>query len=760
MGKKYLICLLLLVATLITFWQMHNHEFVHLDDHGHISENRHLRAGLTPESIAWAFSFTDVAYWHPVTWLSHMLDYQLYGLNPSGYHLTNLLWHTLSVLLLFLVLNRMTGSAWRSGFVASLFALHPLNVESVAWAVQRKNVLSTFFWMLSLWTYVHYAERNTIGRYLLVLLAFALGLMAKPMLVTLPFVLLLLDYWPLDRLQLVHSHRQNEPPSNGYFEPGRKRSLAFRLVLEKVPFFALATIAIYLTFRSNQALGSVVITGSAPLSLRIGNGLVSYMAYMGKMIWPCNLAIFYPPPETISWWQVAGSGLFLILVSLVAIRSMGTRPYLATGWFWYLGTLVPVIGIVQVGLWPAMADRFAYVPLIGLFIMIAWGVPDLLAKWRYRQAIIAVATGLLLATLIIVTRAQLQHWKNSVTLFQHTLKVTSKNTIVHNNLGTALFERGKMQEAIFHYNKAMELNPNSPKIHSNLGNALAEQGKNREAIYHHNKAMELDPNSPKIRGNLGVALARQGRLDEAIIQFEKALGLKPDYAEAHNNLANTLARQGRVQEAISHYSEAVRIEPDYAEAHLNLANTLALQGNLDDAIFHYSRALEIRDDYPEAHDKLGAALAEQGRVPEAIVHYLAALRTAPDSAQTHNNLGDAFFSIGQLNEAISHYLTALKLDPNFGKAHNNLGNALARKGKLDEAIVHYSRALEVRANYAEAHNNLGAALAQQGKMDEAIAQFEKALWLKPDYAQARKNLELALQMVDKITEATITGAHP
>jgi Flp pilus assembly protein TadD len=740
MGKKYLIYLVLITVTLAVFWQVATHEFVNIDDQYYVVNNPHVQEGITSESVVWASTSYFAGVWMPLSWLSFMLDFELYGLNPGGYHVTNLFLHLANILLLFLVLKKATGEVWQSGFVAALFALHPLHVESVAWIAERKDVLSTFFWMLTMWAYLLYVKRPGFARYLLIVITFALGLMAKPMLVTLPFVLLLLDYWPLERL-----------------ESGRS---LLRLVLEKTLLFVLSAISCLVTIMVQRKGGALAPFDDFPLSTTIPNALVSYVSYLGKMIWPQKLAVFYPHPgSSLPMWQAAGAGLLLVCISVVALWSAKRWSYLAMGWLWYLGTLVPVIGLVQTG-GHSMADRFTYIPLIGLFIMVAWGVPDLLAKWRYRQAIIAVATGLLLATLIIVTRAQLQHWKNSVTLFQHTLKVTSKNTIAHNNLGTALLEQGKMQEAIFHYNKAMELKPNSPKIHSNLGNALAEQGKIREAIFYHNKAMELDPNSPRIRGNLGVALARQGRLDEAIIQFEKALGLKPDYAEAHNNLGNTLVRQGRVQEAISHYSEAVRIEPDYAGAHYNLGNTLTLQGNFDDAIFHYSRALEIRDDYPEAHDKLGAALAEQGRIPEAIVHYQAALRTAPDSAQTHNNLGVAYFSMGQLNKAISHYLTAIELDPTFGKAHNNLGNALARQGKLDEAIVHYYRALEVRANYPEAHNNLGAALAQQGKMDEAIAQFEKALRLKPDYAQARKNLELALQMVDNTTEATITGANP
>jgi Flp pilus assembly protein TadD len=603
-----LMCLLLSLLTLAVYWQAANFEFVNLDDPLYITENHHVQTGLTGKGLVWAFSFTDIAYWHPMTWLSLMLDYEIYGLSPKGYHLTNLLLHILSALFLFLALNRMTGSLWQSGFVASLFALHPLNVESVAWAVERKNVLSSLFWMLTLWSYARYVERSTIGRYLLVLIVFALGLMSKPTLVTLPFVLLLLDYWPLNRLQLLSSAGHLDQPSTSPAKPHSGKSLAFRLVREKLPFFAVSAMAIVLTVLSNQYLGSLVTTDSAPLSLRIGNGLISYMSYVGKMIWPSNLAIYYPPPETISWWQLAVAVLFLMIVSLVVSRTLKTRPYLAVGWLWYLGTLVPTIGLVRAGLWPAMADRFAYVPLIGLFVMIAWGVPELLAKYRYRRIVLATSTTILLVTLTMVTKLQVRYWQNSFTLFQQAVKVTANNYVAHDSLGNALAQKGMLEQAIAHYQEALKINPNLVNTHNNLGVALLKRGEINRAIAHYNKALRLKSDSAETHNNLGVALFNLGQLDKAIGHYLTAIKLDPNFSKAHNNLGNALARKGKLDEAISQYSRALELKTDYSEAHNNLGVALAQQGKMDEAIVQFNQALRLKPDYAQARANLGYAL--------------------------------------------------------------------------------------------------------------------------------------------------------
>lgn len=446
-----------------------------------------------------------------------MLDYELYGLNSRGYHLSNLLFHILSALLLFAALKRMTGAHWQSAFVAALFALHPLNVESVAWVVERKNVLSAFFWMLTLWTYTRYAQRSQVSRYLLILIPFAMGLMAKPMLVTLPFVMILLDYWPFERLQL-----------NSFSTLWGEKSWVRGVLWEKVPLLALSAISIYLSSLSVQRFGVVVSTESAPMSLRIANALVSYAGYIGKMIWPYNLAVFYPPPDIVPIWQAVLAALFLAFVSILVIRAARQRPYLAVGWLWYVGTLVPVIGLVRAGLWPAMADRFAYVPLIGLFVMIAWGVPDLTAKWRYQKLALSTSAGVIFLAFAICTWFQVGHWQNSIALFRYTLNVTADNYVAHNYLGLALAEEERSEEAISHYSEAVRIKPNFAEARINLGKGYFGQGDVDGAIAELKRAILLAPRSPEAHYNLGIAYGSKGLYNKAFqeIRMSKALSSK------------------------------------------------------------------------------------------------------------------------------------------------------------------------------------------------------------------------------------------
>jgi len=604
--------LLLSLAVIATFWQVRNHAFIHLDDGEYITDNIHVHTGLSWDNITWAFTSTHAANWHPLTWLSHMLDCELFGLNPKGHHLNSVLFHLLNSLLLFLLLKRMTGTLWRSGFVAALFALHPLHVESVAWVAERKDVLSTFFLFLTLLSYIWYVERPGFYRYLFIILFFTLGLMAKPMLVTLPFALLLLDYWPLERIQLGQSGISHAAQSHPSIITKNLRAQAFSLLLEKTPFFVLAAVSSLVTFlvqRSGGAVGGLEIY---PFNIRIANALLSYLLYIIKMIWPQNLAVFYPHPgQSLPMWQAAGAGLLLLVISIAFIRAGRRYPYLPVGWLWYVGTLVPVIGLVQVGA-QAMADRYTYVPLIGLFIMIAWGVPDLLGGWRYGKPALALAATSLLSALIVCSSLQVSHWENSLTLFDHSLRATSKNSQIHNNLGNVLTQKGKLQEAIAHYTEALEISPNYAEAHINLGVVLAEQGRLEEAIKHYSVALQLKPNSSELHNNLGVALFRLGDIPGAISSYFAAVKLKPDYAEAHNNLGNALAQLEKLVEAEVHYSKALKIRADYPEAHNNLGVALARQGRLNEAIAHFSEAVRLAPDYMQARANLQFALQEAG----------------------------------------------------------------------------------------------------------------------------------------------------
>ena len=599
-----LVYLVLIFVTLVVFHQLPSHDFINLDDDILVYENPHVHAGLNKEGIAWAFTTFEAYNYHPLTWLSHMLDYQLFGLRPGLHHLTNLLFHLMNTALLLLVLRRMTGTLWRSGFVAALFALHPLHVESVAWVAERKDLLSAFFWLLTMWAYARYAERPGLKRYLPVLLFFGLGLLAKPMVVTLPFVLLLLDFWPLGRMQFHQVGNDSRP-----LEP---KVPVFRLVWEKIPLFALAAISIVVTFAAQQKGGALKSLEAFPLTTRIANALISYVGYIGKMIWPHNLAVYYPYSGSVPVWQAAGAGLALICLTVLLMGAARKRPYLAVGWLWYLGTLVPVIGLVQVGS-QAMADRYTYLPLVGLFIAIAWGVPSLFAGWHHRQSILAISATILLSGFTVCTWLQLRHWQNSITLFQHTVHVTTNNHFAHNNLGVALAHNGRLDEAMSQYSEALRLKSDASEVHNNLANVLAARG----------------------------------QVDEAIVHYLKALRLEPDYDKAHNNLGNALAGEGKVEEAINHYSEAIRINPDYAGAHYNLGNALAAQGSVDEAIKHYFEALRIWPDWAGAHNNLGFALEKRGRLEEAISHYKKALRIKPDYAKAKGNLERALRLTGR-----------------------------------------------------------------------------------------------------------------
>ena len=586
-----LVCLFLVIATLAVYWQVQNFEFVNLDDHSYILRNQYVRPGLTFEGINWAFSFPGFDYWHPLTWLSHMLDCHLYGLRPGKHHQISLILHIVNSMLMFMVFKRMTGAVWKSAFVAAMFALHPLNVESVAWLAERKNVLSTFFWMLTMLTYIYYSKRPSFYRYLLIFFVFALGLMAKPMLATLPFVLLLLDYWPLGRYKMVQSDGNHETRKT--IKPGFQWPLILRLVLEKIPLLALSVVSIFLSSLAVQRLGIVVSTALVPMKLRVYNALVSYVSYIKKMIWPHNLAVYYPYPQTLPLWQVAGAGLLLVCISFIVFRAVKSKPYLAVGWLWYIGTLVPVIGLVQAGLWPAIADRFVYVPLIGLFIVIAWGVPDLVARWRSREIKLATLSAALISILMTTTFLQAGYWTNSIMLFEHALDVTDNNYIAHHKLGEALEAEGKTDAAIRHYSETLRIRPDFVSTHLILGVALRGQGKFNKAIDHFSKVLRLKPDYAEAHKELGIALEGQGNFVEAIRHYLKALEIKPDYAKAHNKLGIILARQGRDKEAIYHFYEALRISSSYSDAYFNLGKVFANQGKIEDAIFHYRKALQF-----------------------------------------------------------------------------------------------------------------------------------------------------------------------
>jgi len=576
-----IICLLLASATFLVYWEISGHQFINVDDNIYVTNSPYVQSGLTRESIRWAFTTTTAEFWHPLTWLSYMLDTELFGVNPGGYLFTNLLLHVINSLLLFLLLKWMTGALWQSAFVAALFALHPLHVESVAWVAERKDVLSALFWILSIGCYAYYVKRPGYKRYLAVCLLFALGLMVKSMLVTMPFVLLLMDVWPLARLQPSSTLR-----SSVYS--------FFRLVREKIPLFALSAAAGAITLFAQKSGGGLGDLNSYPLIERIANAFVSYGVYIGKMFWPQNLAVFYPYPENLSGWQVAGSLFALVVISALAIRWSRRYPFFLTGWLWYLGTLLPVIGLIKIGDF-AMADRYTYIPLIGLFIVIAWGLPEIISKLPYKKLVLSVAAVLALTGLATSTLSQVRYWSNSVTLFEHALQITENNFFAHFGMGHALANQGKFNQAIGHFSAAVRIKPEKATLHSDLGRALASQNKLKEARHRFSIALNIKPDKADTHYYLGNVLVIQSNLKPAIFHFAEALRLAPIFKKkqgadqrAQNHIVNgemTFSKKEQFLDAsITQYEKAIALQPDRLRIVRNLALAYAEKEEYEKAL--------------------------------------------------------------------------------------------------------------------------------------------------------------------------------
>jgi len=601
--SEIIISLLLIMMTLAVYQQVRNHGFINYDDDDYVTLNPFVRDGFTWRGVSWAFKSKLHGHWHPVTWLSHMTDTEVFGPNPAGHHLTSVFLHIANTLLLFLILKRMTGALLQSAFVAALLAIHPLHVEPVAWVAGRKDVLCAFFWMLAMWSYARYAEHPGLGRYLVVLVAFMLSLMAKSTVVTLPFVLLLLDYWPLGRFQLGEAGREKSKPKLGSLRSIYQGPLFRRLIGEKALLFAIAGVVVvlivfsrdvYFDTRQAREYGDALPQVQARLAAVEKHPFQFVLSYVDggrKAIWPNDLAIPYTMADKAPFWQVGGGALLLLGVSFLVFWKGRRYPYLPVGWLWYLGTLVPVIRVVPFGPF-VMADRYAYLPNIGLYIMVAWGIPDLLARWRYRRLILGISACVLLFSLSVCSWFQVRHWKNSETLFGRTIGITPNNWLALNNLGAALEEQGRIAEAVTHYSEAARARPMAARL----------------------------------QNNLGAALVKQGRVEEALECFLKAVQLNPNYADGHNNLGVVYFEQGRINDAVFHFSEAQRIDPRNVEAHKNMGLALVRQGKFDEAIRHFYEALKIRPDYAAVHNNLGAALAKQGRIEEATKHFSEAVR--------------------------------------------------------------------------------------------------------------------------------------
>jgi protein O-mannosyl-transferase len=735
----WLLTSLLVLVTIAVYWPAMRCDFINFDDPAYVTVNPHVQAGLNWEGVKWAFCNTEqAAYWAPLTWLSHMLDCQLFGLNPWGHHLTNVLLHSLNAALVFVLLQRLTGVIWRSLLVAVLFAFHPLHVESVAWVSERKDVLSTFFVLLTLIFYTRYAQRRSSveGRalrvkesapsadqkqpstldlrpstnlaldlrhstldYCAALLFFALGLMSKPMLVTWPFVMLLLDYWPLQR-----SSELKDSPRPSILKPQLST-----LLWEKIPFFALAVVASCVTFVVQKQGGAVMSLESLPLGARVGNALVSYCRYLGKLVWPTDLAVFYPHPGHWPLAWILSAGLLLVVISVLFFAERRRYPFLLMGWLWFCGTLVPVIQLVQSG-GQAMADRFAYIPSLGVLILAIWGVEEVTRHWRHRVIALSVAGSMAIVLCLVLTRQQLGYWQDSETLFRYALAVTKNNYLAHNNLGDALERKGQTNEAVSQYREAIRLKPAYVDSHYNLGNLLL----------------------------------KQGQTDEAISQFQEVIRLKPADVSADvdtfYNLGSAFYKKGQMDEASKQLQEVIHLKPDYAEAHYSLGMIFSLKGLMDEAIKQFQEVIRLKPDYAEAHNWLAVAFDRESRTDEAINQYQEYIRLKPDDADAHYNLGNAFVRKGLMDEAIKQFQEVIRLKPDYVEAYDNLGMALVASGRLDEAVQNYRQAIQADPKRPETFYFLGLTLSQLGRTREVVDSYQAALKLNPDLAAALNNL--------------------
>jgi tetratricopeptide (TPR) repeat protein len=607
----FVVCLVLAAITFVVFGQTITHEFVAYDDPQYVFGNRMVQQGLTMKGFLWALTYGEIGHWHPLTWLTHMADCQVYGTWPGGHHLTNVLLHAGAVVLLFLALREMTGSLWRSASVAAVFAVHPLRAESVAWVAERKDVLSGVFFMLTLWAYARYARQPAGRRYAAVVAAYALGLLSKNMLVTLPFVLLLLDWWPLHR------------------------GLGWGLVKEKIPLFLLSAASCWATFLVPEKTFDPY---GVPLLGRIANAVVSYGIYLRQTVYPAGLAIPYlNPPNGLPAWKVALAFLLLAAISMGVVQCRKSRPYLLVGWLWYLGMLVPAIGLIPISYY-AHADRYTYLPSIGLALALTWAAADWSAGWKHREETLGVGMAVLLAALMICGWKQTACWRDGTALWKHALACGLDNEVVHDGLGNALLKDDQVDQAIAQYQLALRINPRFELPHFKLGSALLLKGRVDEAIAQFRQTLRTYPNRGEVHTALGIALLRKGKAEEAAGQFRTALQCDAGDVVAHCKLGDILLQQGRVNDAIAQYQQALQADPGDAKVHYNLANILLEHGRVDEAITHYQRALQINPAYAQAHANLGSALLQEGKADEAIAQYRRALQIDPNCAQARANL--------------------------------------------------------------------------------------------------------------------------
>ena len=699
--QQTFIYLFLIAVILAVYWQVLSFEFVSFDDTTYITSNNVVKQGITVDGIRWAFAGVHVSNWHPLTWISHMMDVDLFGMNPGMHHLTNVLFHILNSILLLIVLNKMTGALWKSSAVAVLFALHPLHVESVAWIAERKDVLSTFFWMLTMLGYIWYIQRRTVQRYLVVILSLILGLLSKPMLVTLPFVLLLMDYWPLNRLKIIQKVDTRSNPHKGIVRSCGWWSEYSTLILEKIPLILCALISSGVTFYAQLNGESVLSLEKINLVVRIANAIISYVVYLEKMIWPINLAVFYPYPDIINPLVALLCALFLLIITTLILFAAKNLPYLALGWFWYLVTLLPVIGIVQVGE-QQLADRYTYISLIGIFIIVVWGLADILTQWRYGKVVLGVLSASVFALLITTTWVQIGTWKNSEILFRHALAVTKNNYVAHDSLGLAISTRGDFEGAISQYRQAIKIKPNYLLACNSIGFALFDEKKYTEAFK----------------------------------QFQECLKIDPESSIAYLGLGDTMLATSNFTEAIRSYTEALRIDPNHTETYSKLGLAYLKKGNVQDSIKYCHKALMIKHDDAIATKVLEVANIAQLRIEGSIFELNKSLQTQPENPEIRYKLGDIYQQQGEYDKAISQLQKAISINPMFFQAMYKLVFIYSELQDYTNSLSMLHKMMLLQPGNPDIYYNIACIYAKQNKVSDSIS------WLKQSIEKGFHNWEL------------------
>lgn len=748
----------LVVATMLVYAQIGTHDYISYDDSSYVYGNAHVVEGLSIEGLRWALTSTEEANWHPLTWLSHMLDCDLWGVGAPGmHHLTNLIFHIFNSLLMFFVLRRMTGAFWPSLFVAAGFALHPQHVESVAWLAERKDVLSQFFWMLCIGSYVE-STRSSGRKWFWWTLSFlAMGLMSKPMLVTAPFLFLLLDIWPLGRLSL----------SGDFWQSLRPR------LVEKIPMFALVGASSVITFLVQRQGGAVQ---EVPFGHQMATVVTGYARYIGKALYPIDLAILYPNHVGM-WkgWQVA-SAVVLLLVISAGVYRWRSKPYLLVGWGWFLGTLVPVIGFVSIGAL-SMADRYTYMPLTGLLIMLAWGVADGCQSREVLKKPVAIAAVSILATWALLSFQQAKTWKDSLSVYEHALSVTQDNAIMHLNYGERLLWARRLDESIFHSQEAVRLDPNALGAYINLGNALLEKKNVHAALESYRHAVEVDPEfytahvalgnlfraegelgkamgayqralvlapaSASVHRNIGITYLMQGEPELGRQELEVALGLNPNLPELQFQIAKLRYKEGDIEGAVFHLENAVVEDPDNAEAYRILGASLLRLDRQDEALESYQRAVDLDPDDFDSLKNLGMGLVILGRPDEAMVWLRRAVERGPDEAVVYYNLASGLRALNQFDQAVENYQKATEIDPTYMVAYLDASRLLREEGRVSEAVEVARRAVGANPESAQAYNSLGVSLATAGEIGQAANSFQRAVELDPEFMEAKVNLQRA-----------------